>query len=158
MDRLHPPLSHGVFKPVGHVVVALPTLQDRRAAELALNKLHLDASAITVYTAQDMLAQAAADIERADSMASMGQELNLVKEHQRLAQGGHHFLVVEVSDNDQAHQVAAACMPHRASRAQHYGRFIIEELIVHGDGEPQVAESPDRGLDPQVTSAAPGPR
>lgn len=153
MDKLDPPTSHGVFKPVGHVVISFATQQDMTAAELALRAMALGADAITRYTPQEMAAQAAADIERgADGLASIGQELNLVKAHKALADQGYSFLVVQVADDDQAQQVAATAQTHNAERAQHYGRFIIEELIAHADDQAQVAESPDRGLDAQTPS------
>jgi hypothetical protein len=60
--------------------------------------------------------------------------------------------MVRVENLAQAQQVAAAVKPWNAERAQHYGHFIIEELIERPTGVTQVAESPDRGLDAQTPS------
>jgi hypothetical protein len=37
-----------------------------------------------------------------------------------------------------ARRVADTAKPFKAERAQHYGHFVIEELIAHVDDEPQV--------------------
>ncbi len=42
----------------------------------------------------------------------------------------------------------------QAVAAQRYGSFLIEELIERTPGEPQVFESPDRGLDVDVPAVA----
>jgi hypothetical protein len=152
MDKTDPPTSHGVFKPVGHVVVSFPTADDAAAAAAALRDVGLSGDAVNRYSDKQMIEQGERDMERATSLASLGQELNLVKAHLALARLGYHFLVVKVSDDDEALRVADAVRPHRAERAQHYGSFVIEELIEHPDDEPQVAESPDRGLDAQTPS------
>jgi hypothetical protein len=158
MDKQDPPISHGVFKPVGHVVISFPPTQQREPAMQALQALGLGADEVTPYTAEEMSRQVDTDMERATGLASLGQELNLVKAHGELAALGYHFLIVRVDDDAQAHRVAEAVRPLRAERAQYYGRFVIEELIAHADDEPQVAESPDRGLDAQTPSGLEGER
>lgn len=152
MDKQDPPTSHGVFKPVGHVVISFPSAQDQAQAARALRTLGLESDDVTPYSADEMSRQVATDLQRATGLASLGQELNLVKAQGALAALGYHFLVVRVADDEQARRVADAVRPLRAERAQHYGNFVIEELIEHADDEPQVAESPDRGLDAQTPS------
>jgi hypothetical protein len=152
MDKQHPQTSHGVFKPVGHVVISFPSAEDQAGAVRALGSIGLSGEAITAYTADEMIRQVDADLQNATALASMGQELNLIKAHRTLAEHGYHFLVVQAADDDQAQRIADTVKPFHAERAQHYGHFIIEELISHPDDEPQVAESPDRGLDAQTPS------
>jgi hypothetical protein len=152
MDKQHPQTSHGVFKPVDHVVISFPSAEDQAGAVRALTGIGLADDAITRYTPDEMRRQVDTDLERAGALASMGQELNLVKAHRTLAEHGYHFLVVHAADDEQARRIAGTAQPFNAERAQHYGRFIIEELISHPDDEPQVAESPDRGLDAQTPS------
>lgn len=152
MDKHDPPISQGVFKPVGHVVISFPSASDQDEAARALLALGLGADDITPYSADEMRRQVETDRERATGLASLGQELNLVKAHGQLAALGYHFLVVKVEDDEMARRVAETVEPLRAERAQHYGSFVIEELISHPDDEPQVAESPDRGLDAQTPS------
>ena len=64
--------------------------------------------------------------------------------------------MVRAEDDDQARAIAAAAESCGAERAQHYGRFIIEELIDRDNGLNQVGESPDRGLDAQTPSGREG--
>ena len=158
MDKHNPPTSHGVFKPVGHVVVSFPSAQDQRDAMSALAALELGSDAVTAYSADEMKEQVATDLDRATALASIGQELNLVKAQGELAALGYHFLVVRVDGDESARRVADTVRPFNAERAQHYGNFVIEELIEHIDDEPQVAESPDRGLDAQTPSGQEGER
>jgi hypothetical protein len=99
-----------------------------------------------------MIRQVDSDLDNAGALAAIGQEVNLVKAHRALAEQGYHFLVVHADDDDQAQRIADTVKGFNAERAQHYGHFIIEELISHPDDEPQVAESPDRGLDAQTPS------
>ncbi len=152
MDKHDPPTSHGVFKPVGHIVISFASAPDQAQAAKALQALGLGDDDITPYSADEMTRQVATDLQRATALASLGQELNLVKAQGELAAQGYHFLVVRAEDDDMARRVADTVRPLRAERAQHYGNFVIEELIEHVDDEPQVAESPDRGLDAQTPS------
>lgn len=144
--------SFGVFKPVGHVVISLPDAEAASQAESALAALSLPPGAVRRYSDQQMLAQIEADIATASPIASIGQEMNLILAHRELAKRGYHWLVVAAADDEQARSIADTARAHGAERAQHYGRFIIEELIEHADDTPQVAESPDRGLDAQTPS------
>ncbi len=146
------PTSFGVFKPVGHVVISFPSAEQAGAAHQALDDLSLEVGAIRPYTDAQMLAQIDEDLARASPLAAVGQELNLVKAHRVLAARGYHWLVVRARDDDEARRVADCARPFGAEHAQQYGNFIIVELIEHAGELPQVAESPDRGLDAQTLS------
>lgn len=156
MNSPENPKAYGVFKPVGHVVLSFASGEDLQSAAVALRDGEFADDEMTVYSPQAMLAQADADIERAGPAASLGQELNLVRAHRELAAKGYHFLVVRASSDDQAEAIAAVARRFNAERAQRYGHLIIEELVEPGNGEPQVAESPDRGLDAQTRSGREG--
>ncbi|RZJ03357.1 MAG: hypothetical protein EOP39_21665 [Rubrivivax sp.] len=144
--------SFGVFKPVGHVVISLPDAESADQAATAIGQLGVDGGAVVRYTDREMLHQIDEDIARASPLAAVGQEMNLILAHRVLAERGFHWLVVPVKNDEQATQVARAAEREGAERAQHYGRFIIEELIERRTGVTQVAESPDRGLDAQTPS------
>ena len=152
MSSTDRPESFGVFKPVGHVIVALPTEADARGAMTALLSDGFEPADIVSYSPEQMQRQADIDIEQAGVLAGIGQELNLVKSHRELAARGHSFLVVRAPKDEQAQRVATIARRFNASRAQSYGHLMIEELIEVGSGENQVAESPDRGLDAQTES------
>jgi Trk K+ transport system NAD-binding subunit len=144
--------SFGVFKPVGHVVISLPDAQAADRAAAALGQLGLAADAVRRYTDREMLKQIDADIAKASPIAAIGQEMNLILAHRVLAERGYHWLVVYATGDEQAVQIARAAEAQGADRAQHYGHFIIEELIERPGNVAQVAESPDRGLDAQTPS------
>ena len=152
MDKQHPPTSFGVFKPVGHVLIQFANLRDVEGAADALHRIGVPVEDMTLFTPRQMLAQIDKEMAAASGLAAIGQEMNLSKAHRVAAELGHHFLTVRVDDLAQAQRVAEVVRPWHAERAQHYGRFIIEELIQHPDDLPQVGESPDRGLDSQTPS------
>lgn len=139
--------SFGVFKPTGHTVISFASAEQAHEARAALARLGVADAEIRAYTDREMLAQIEQDIQRASPLASVGQEMNLVLAHKALAERGYHWLVVHTPEDELARRVAETVKPLGAERAQLYGRFIIEELIEHPGDEPQVAESPDRGLD-----------
>lgn len=152
MQEIQHPTSFGVFKPVGHVVVSFAAETDLDAVCAALGEQGFDADAIQRLSAAEMIVQADGDIARASPMAAIGQELNLVKAQRELAVLGNSFLVIKAAKDDEARRVAAVAECHAATRAQHYGRWLIEELIGVGTTDRQVSESPDRGLDAQTDS------
>lgn len=146
------PRSFGVFKPVGHVVISFPREDQADRAAQAFADLGLAPGAVRHYSDREMLRQIDADIATASPIASIGQEMNLVLAHRALAEKGYHWLLVYAGDDEQAARIAAVASDCGAERAQHYGHFIIEELIERPGDLSQVAESPDRGLDAQTPS------
>ncbi len=144
--------SFGVFKPVDHVVISFPSAEQADAAVRAMGSLALPPDSVRRYTDHEMLARIEHDMRQASPLASIGQEMNLVKAHRALAARGYHWLVVHAPRQGLAVQVAERAEACGAERAQYYGHFIIEELIEHPDDLSQVAESPDRGLDAQTPS------
>lgn len=147
MDKADPPRSFGVFKPAGHTVLVFPDLQKLEDTALQLTAAGIVPEAVTRYSPQEMTTQAEKDLESAGALASMGQELNLVKAHLELARKGCHFMVVKTDKDDIARQVADIAQPLGAIAAQHYGVLVVEDLIDPADGKGQLFESPDRGLD-----------
>ena len=153
MDKSDLPESFGVFKPVGHTVIAFRTGADLDSAVARLQAQGFADTALTRYTPQQMADQVKVQLLDATPLAAMGQELNLIQAHRALAEAGCSFLVVHAPDDAQAARVAAVARDGQALAAQHYGRFLIEELIDTPKGQTQVFESPERGLDLPV-----GPR
>ena len=144
--------AYGVFKPVGHVIVAFPSRDESEYANTALLASGFGEDDIVSYTPEQMLAQVEHDLANASTLAGIGQELNLVKAHGELARQGSSFLVVRARSQDAADTIAQVAMHCHASRAQRYGSLVIEELIPVGGSDRQVAESTDRGLDAQTHS------
>lgn len=152
MQKSDEPTAFGVFKPVGHVVMAFPPDADVSLAEQALRRDGLAGSEVLHYAPQEIVAQAESQLAHAGALSSLGQEQNLVKAQRALAERGYHFLVVHAEDDKLARKVAVTGQRFGAVRAQKYGRFVIEELIDLPD-EVQHAESASRGLDSQGLSA-----
>ncbi len=153
MDKKNVPESFGVFKPVGHIVVAFRTVDDLQAAEHSLSNQGFAATEMVRYAPEEMIAQVDTEIAKASPMAAIGQDLNLIKAHRELARDGCSFLVVHAPDQAHVDQVDAVAHTFKAVAAQRYGRFVTEELI---DGDPdgnQTYESPDTGLDDEPSVA-----
>jgi len=150
MDNNHSQTAYGVFKPVGHVLASFPTERDARQAVDALKEAGFPN--VAFYPADEVLERAERDIANAGVLASIGQELNLVKQQRDLAVEGHPFVSVLAPEDDAARRAADIVARFNADRAQKFGRLIIEELIEPGSGQRQSRESPDTGLDPQTRS------
>lgn len=144
--------AYGVFKPVGHVVVALPPGVDPAQAAARLAQAGVAADDIDVMHGEEMARQAEFDIEHAGFLATVGQELNLVKAQRELAARGCSFVIAKAPDSAARDTIAAIARQFGALRAQWYGHLVIEELIPVGETDRQVFESPDRGLDAQTRS------
>ena len=147
---MHPhPTSFGVFKPVDHVLMSFATASQSDNAVAALHGAGFGDADLSRYTPAEMQTQAEQDIANASAMASLGQDLNLIKAHRALAQQGHSFVVVSTPNGEQVQRAAEVATRCSATRAQHYGMLIVEELVAIGSSPQQTAESPDRGLDAQ---------
>ena len=150
------PTSFGVFKPVDHVLMSFAGAAASDAAVQALRDHGFPADKIYRYTPEEMRLQTEQDIHNATVLAGVGQDLNLVRAHRALALLGQSFIVVYAPHEAQVQQVTEIALRLHATRAQRYGALLIEELVPAGTGEPQVAESPDRGLDAQTPSGLEG--
>lgn len=146
------PTAFGVFKPIGHVVAAFPAGTPLDAVEAALAAAGIVGQDVQRLSPEQMKVQADTDIAQASPLASIGQELNLVKAQRELALLGHSFLVIKTDDDEQVDSVEGIARSFSASRAQHYGRWLVTELVEVGATDQQVNESPDRGLDAQTPS------
>ena len=148
---MHPhPTSFGVFKPVDHILMSFATAAQSDGAVAALHAAGFSDSDLSRYTPAEMQAQAELDITNASTMASLGQDLNLVKAHLALARQGQSFVVVSAQHDEQVQRATDVATRCGATRAQRYRSLIVEELVAPGTNTQQTAESPDRGLDQQA--------
>lgn len=135
MNKLDPPKTFGVFKPVGHTVIAYRSATELQAASSALIAQGFAGPALSCYTPEEMVAQVDAELRTASPLASFGYKLDLIQAHRALAQSGCSFLVVHAPDEAQAECVAAVARSTHAVAAQHYGIFMIEELADLSPGD-----------------------
>jgi hypothetical protein len=142
LDKTDPPESFGVFKPVGHIVMAY---RSAAALDLAVEALLAEGFAPTDlvrYSPAEMAAQVASDQHSATALASLGQELSLVRLHGQLAAEGCSFLVVHAPDDEHADRVASLLNATHAVTAQRYGHFVIEEMVLAADPSAPLGQTP----------------
>ena len=135
MDKTHPPETFGVFKPVGHTVMAFRSAIDQQAAVNALLDQKFSDSDLVRYSPEEMKAQVDAELQNASALAGFGYELDLIKMHRALAEDGCSFLIVHAPEDAQAELVASVARSTKAVAAQHYGRFMIEEISGLASGD-----------------------
>lgn len=135
MDKIDPPKTLGVFKPVGHTVMAYRSEADLQVALNSLAEAGFPDSTCSRYTPAEMKAQADSHLQSASPLATFGYELDLVKAHGALAESGCSFLVVHAPEDAQAERVAAVARATQAVTAQHYGTFMIEDVIALPPGK-----------------------
>ena len=155
MEKANPPRSFGVFKPVGHTVIAFARADLLEAAASALLQERFQPSDLVRYTPAEMIEQADSDLRTASPMASVGQDLNIVKAHRALAENGCSFLVVQTADSSGEERVDEVVHRMKATSAQRFGTLIVEELVEAPDGRDQSFESPDTGLDIDTAAVVP---
>ena len=147
MDATQRPDPDSALNRVGHVIISFPPKADVQGALSALFDAGFSNDEVIVYSAEQMKRQARLDIANAGMLASIGQDLNLMKADLQHAEQAFSFLVVRASQDEKAAVVAVIARRFNARRAQKYGLLLIEELLASGSDEHQVFESVDRGLD-----------
>ena len=131
MTKADHPQSFGAFKPVGHVVVAMPDDDRAASAAQALRASGFEAEDILEYTAaeeDDEMDRMLADAD-ATGLAGFGYEVSLMRRYQELAKEGASWLIVYAPEDDQASRVADVVKNHGALIAEKYHRLVIEDLI-----------------------------
>jgi hypothetical protein len=123
------PMSFGAFKPVGHVVVALPDEARTQAASAALREAGFDADDVLHYTADEEGSEMSQLLDHAGDFAGFGYELTLMRRYQQLAREGCSWLVVFAPDEARATRVADIARRFDARLAEKYHRLVVEDLI-----------------------------
>lgn len=134
MDKQDPPTTFGVFKPVGHTLLAFHSQEQLHTAMRDLARMGFAASTMVQYSAEEMLSLADGELRGAGPMANFGYELDLLHQHKSLAQQGCGFLVVHAPHEAQAARVATLVATLQPASAQHYGRFLIQDLTETAPG------------------------
>lgn len=130
MDKTDPPVTFGVFKPAGHTVITYRSTAEVEQAEARLvQEEGVLATELVRYSSAEMVALADAELLSVNPLASFGYELDQLKANRVLALEGCSFLVVKPADDAQAERIADIARSTDALAAQHYGTFMIQELI-----------------------------
>ena len=129
MTKADHPQSFGAFKPVGHVVVAMP--DDARAADAvnALRAAGFDAEDILEYSAAEEDDEMDRMLAKTSDFAGFGYEVALMRKYKALAQEGASWLIVYAPDDALHVRVAEVVKAHGALMAEKYHRLVIEDLI-----------------------------
>ena len=129
MTKADHPQSFGAFKPVGHVVVAMP--DDARAAQAvrALREGGFEPQDILEYSAAEEDDEMNRMLQHTSDFAGFGYEVTLMRRYQQLARAGASWLIVYAPDDERTSRVAEAVRPHGALLAEKYNNLVIEDLI-----------------------------
>ena len=129
MTKADHPQSFGAFKPVGHVVVAMPDDERAAAAVRGLRAAGFEAEDILEYTAAEEDDEMDRMLQNASDLAGFGYEVSLMRRYQELAKDGASWLIVYAPEDDRASRVAEVTKSHGALMAEKYHRLVIEDLI-----------------------------
>ena len=129
MTKADHPQSLGAFKPVGHVVVAMP--DDARAGEAvrALLQHGFEREDVLEYSAAEEDDEMDRMLQHASDVAGFGYEVTLMRRYQELARQGASWLIVYAPTDERAEAVADTVRGHGALMAEKYHRLVIEDLI-----------------------------
>jgi len=123
------PQSQGTFKPVGHVMVALPDEKIAQATRRALLEAGFADEDILRYSAGEERAEMEWMIDHASEFAGFGYEITLMRRYQKLAREGCSWLLVYAPDDAQTYHAAQIAKRQGAVLAVKYNRLVIEDLI-----------------------------
>ncbi len=140
MNKLDPPTSFGIFKPIGHTLIAFRDDTQLRDAIASLESIGFTSESWVSYSPAEMVEQINAQLSAYNPLANFGYELDLVHAHKVLAEQGSSFLVIEAPTENLAAKVATLVGHIKPVAAQHYGSLLIEDLTERPPG--RLAESP----------------
>jgi hypothetical protein len=123
------PTSFGVFKPVGNVMVGVPTQAQVDALVIALQEAGWPGAAVRQFSPRESVAELREMVDNAGILAGFGYEITLLRRYLAFTEAGYRWLLVKVDGGDSAAaaaKVAAAC---GATLAVYYRTLTVEELI-----------------------------
>jgi hypothetical protein len=129
MSKADHPQSFGAFKPVGHVVVAMPDDARAAAAAKALRTSGFENEDVLEYTAAEENDEMDRMLQHASDFSGFGYEVSLMRKYQELAREGASWLIVFAPDDVRAQKAAEIVKSHGALMAEKYHRLVIEDLI-----------------------------
>ena len=123
------PTSFGVFKPVGHVMIGLPTQAQVDALVAALHDAGWLGSAVRQFSPRENVAELRAMVDNAGPLAGFGYEITLLKRYLALTEEGYQWLLVQADDSERAAAAAALARASGATLAVYYRTLTAEELL-----------------------------
>ncbi len=129
ITKNHLPTSFGAFKPVGHLMVGLPTADAAKALCNSLLQAGWPADGVLQFSPRESVAELQTLVDKAGAMAGFGYEITLMRRYLDLARQGVCWLLVKVDGTDHAARAAALARNQGAVLAVHYRLLTEEELI-----------------------------
>jgi hypothetical protein len=123
------PTSFGVFKPVGHVMIGLPTQTQVAPLVAALRNAGWPSVAVRQFSPRESVAELRAMVDSAGTLAGFGYEITLLRRYLTLTEAGYQWLLVKADDNERAAAAADLARACGATLAVHYRMLTVEELI-----------------------------
>lgn len=123
------PTSFGVFKPVGYVMMGLPTQAQLDALVAALHSAGWPAPGVRQFAPRESNAELRSMVDNAGLLAGFGYEITLLRRYLALAEEGYQWLLVQAVDNERAAAAAALARASGATLAVYYRALTVEELI-----------------------------
>lgn len=119
----------GTYKPVGHVLVALPNDEQAKAAGQALLDAGFQEQDILFYSSEEVSAQMERMLDHASEFAGFGYEITLMRRYQELAREGCGWLLIYAPDEATTAKVADVVPRFGARAAEKYHRLVVEDLL-----------------------------
>jgi hypothetical protein len=123
------PLSHGTFKPVGHVMIALRDEARAGEARRELLEAGFEEEDILYYSAGEAGAEMAWLIDHASEFAGFGYEITMMRRYQELARLGCEWLLVYSPEDAPTSRLTEIAKQFGAMAAVKYHRLVVEDLI-----------------------------
>jgi hypothetical protein len=123
------PTSFGTFKPVGYLMVGLPSPDAVQALQASLASAGWTQADMLHFAPGDSAAELEDMIANASGIAGFGYEITLLRRYLDLTRQGVRWLLVAADDTVQATEVADLARQHGATLAVYYRNLTIEELI-----------------------------
>jgi len=130
MTKADVPQSFGAFKPVDHVVIALPDDDSADRLAQALRASGFEAADVLEYSAAEKGHAMSRMLEHTSDFAGFGYEVSLMRRYQELSRQGASWLIVYAPDEARTGQVAQLAKAHGALAAEKYNVLVIESLVV----------------------------
>jgi len=123
------PTSFGVFKPVGHVMMGLPTQARVDALVAALHDGGWLGSAVRQFSPRESVAELRTMFDNASTLAGFGYEITLLRRYLNLTESGYRWLLVRADDGERAAAAAEVARACGATMAVYCRTLTVEELI-----------------------------
>ncbi len=123
------PTSFGVFKPVGHVMMGLPTQAQADALVVALHSAGWPGPRVRQFSPRESVAELRAMIDKAGPLAGFGYEITLLRRYATLTEAGCRWLLVQADNSEDAAAAAEVARACGATLAVYYRTLTVEELI-----------------------------